>query len=321
MSGPNINLKKEQLLFKEGEASDGMYLIRKGEIVVYLEKNGNEVKLATLSAGAMLGEMSFFDKKPRSASAKALSEAEVTKISNEDFTKLLKQVPKWFVSLMTSLSTRLRETNERVQGLEAKMKGAANPIQDLARFLNVLQLIWHRDGVKDGKVWNLAKSSALRECERILNYDVATINKYFSTLEEGRTIQQRKDQYNADVLSIPHRATIEKLAEFIAAFTKTIPDGKAVPQEVVKILEFLNKVAQTQAYDSVSIAFEDVMNEAFKANAKTTGWNDLLAFIKTPVDGFSLVKVSKGIGFKVSKKDLPGIIDYYRVLVAASKQK
>ena len=321
MSGPNINLKKEQLLFKEGEPSDGMYLIRKGEIVVYLEKNGNEVKLATLSAGAMLGEMAFFDKKPRSASAKALSDSEVTKISNEDFTKLLKQVPKWFVSLMTSLSTRLRETNERVQGLEAKMKAGSHPVQDLVRFLNVLQLLWHRDGIKDGKLWNLTKASTFKECERILGCDVAACQKYFAILEEGRIIQQRKDQYKADVVSIAHRAILEKLTEFISAFAKAVPDCNALPPDTVKILDCLNKVTQAQAYDSVNIAFEDVTNEALKNKVKTDGWNELLPLLKTPLEGLSIVKVSKGVGFKVTKKELPGIIDLYRVLVAVGQQK
>ena len=76
MAGKNKILKKGQVLFKEGAESDGMYVIRKGQILIYLEKGEVEVKLATITAGAMLGEMALFDKKPRSASAKAIEECE-----------------------------------------------------------------------------------------------------------------------------------------------------------------------------------------------------------------------------------------------------
>jgi len=65
-------LKKGDVLFREGDPSDAMYVIKKGRIGILKNKGSSEVTLAELVPGEMLGEMAFFDNKPRSASAKAV---------------------------------------------------------------------------------------------------------------------------------------------------------------------------------------------------------------------------------------------------------
>ena len=84
MAGNVKSIKAGAVLFRAGDPADGMYLVRKGELMVYLEQNGTEVKLANVGAGNMIGEMAFFDKKPRSASVKANEDTEITIITNAD---------------------------------------------------------------------------------------------------------------------------------------------------------------------------------------------------------------------------------------------
>ncbi|MCX6126006.1 MAG: cyclic nucleotide-binding domain-containing protein, partial [Proteobacteria bacterium] len=147
MAGANKILKAGQMVFKAGEAADGMYLVRKGELVVFLEQDGKQVVLAKIGEGAMIGEMALFDRQPRSASVKASTESEVTLISLDDFGKLMKQIPKWFVGLMTTLSGRLRTTNDRLRLVEAAAKNAAtgpspSPSEPLTRpFYNLMRMV------------------------------------------------------------------------------------------------------------------------------------------------------------------------------------
>jgi CRP/FNR family cyclic AMP-dependent transcriptional regulator len=70
-------LKKGEILFREGDPSDAMYVIKKGRIAITKAKGTKEIVLAELVPGEMLGEMAFFDDKPRSAGAKASVDAEV----------------------------------------------------------------------------------------------------------------------------------------------------------------------------------------------------------------------------------------------------
>jgi CRP/FNR family transcriptional regulator, cyclic AMP receptor protein len=185
VAGSNIVYKEGQVVFKQGEPADGMYLIRKGELKVYLEKDGNEVQLASVGSGGMIGEMAFFDQKPRSASVKATKEAEVTKITPDDFAKLMKQIPKWFVSIMSSLSTRLRETNERLQKVENKQAGAKSPYEDVQKILHVLNLLM-KDATKEGKYWALNRN----ETEDLLT-KIFFLQKTFVTTMFDAMIEQK----------------------------------------------------------------------------------------------------------------------------------
>ena len=71
MSGVSKKLEKGQLLFREGDPSDAMYVIKKGKITITKTKGDSEVELASMGPGQMFGEMAFFDQKPRSANARA----------------------------------------------------------------------------------------------------------------------------------------------------------------------------------------------------------------------------------------------------------
>ncbi len=63
MPGKNVLLQPGQLLFTEGDPSNGMYLVRKGDFDIFMHKDGSDVVLAKVGPGSMVGEMAFFDKK------------------------------------------------------------------------------------------------------------------------------------------------------------------------------------------------------------------------------------------------------------------
>ena len=125
MAGQVRILKEGEILFRSGERADSMYIVRRGALKVYFLKGNEEVQLALLNDGSIVGEMAFFDQKPRSAHVKALTQTEITEITRADFDKLLTQIPKWLVTMLQSLSGRLRTTNEKLAALEKSQEGAS----------------------------------------------------------------------------------------------------------------------------------------------------------------------------------------------------
>ena len=97
MAGKNKRFPAGKVLFRQGDKASSMYLIRKGKLTVYLEQDKKDLVLAHLEPGSIVGEMAFFDDKPRSASVKTAEVTDVTEIGKGDFDKLLTQVPKWMV--------------------------------------------------------------------------------------------------------------------------------------------------------------------------------------------------------------------------------
>ena len=83
--------KAGEALFVEGDASDGLYLIRKGSVMVSRTIGGRDVVLSYVSAGNYVGEMALMMDAPRSATVKAAVPAEAIVLLAKQVTELLAQ--------------------------------------------------------------------------------------------------------------------------------------------------------------------------------------------------------------------------------------
>ncbi len=319
MSGKNTILKPGDLLFRVGDSSDGMYLIRKGQILVYLDKGGTEIPLATIGPGSMLGEMALFDKKPRSASARALDEVEVTKISNDEFNKIMTQIPKWFVTLMSTLSSRLRDTNERLQDIEAKYKGNLNPIEELIKTLHVLQLLYYKLGVKEVKSWGIERDVAEREVALILNKEKEKVTPIVDAITQGGLINLGKNSYKKDMLNIQNRGDLERFIEFSSKLRKKNGAMKFLPQEFVDILDLLSKQAKAGAYDNFAIDYRNLEEEGKKKGYVVSRWSEIAPMLAEIDDAIAVSKNGKDLNFKVQKKTIDTVLQHAKILRAISR--
>src|SRR3972149_187015 len=65
-------LKKGEVLFREGDKGDELYLIREGTVVISKPVVGRaEQVLGRMGPGGFFGEVSLFDRAPRSATGQA----------------------------------------------------------------------------------------------------------------------------------------------------------------------------------------------------------------------------------------------------------
>lgn len=82
-------LKKDEILFKEGDVERTMYVIFSGEIMIH--KAGKSI--AVRGSGEYIGEMALIESMPRAASAKAIADAVLLEISDHDFQDQLLSEP------------------------------------------------------------------------------------------------------------------------------------------------------------------------------------------------------------------------------------
>lgn len=321
MAGTNRILKAGQLLFKAGDKSDGMYLIRKGELQVFLEQNGHETLLAKIGPGGLIGEMALFDNSVRSASVKAISDCEVTHISSNDFAKLMRQIPKWFVSLMSALSGRLRATNERLQKLENSQNGGslgAN-IHTLTRQLNLLLLVWAKDGTKDGKDQVVAKKLVEQILIETFAEDVERVSKIFEILSEHKIIGMRYDQHKQLVLFANNRSLLQQSPRFLQQFHKAHRDIACLPDSALQLLRLLEQMMNAAPYESLTIPLRDLEKEGAIAGLATETWASDLGFFKNAWDEVKTVKASSGLGLKTTKKDISHFVRLNELLASFHK--
>jgi EAL domain-containing protein (putative c-di-GMP-specific phosphodiesterase class I) len=78
-----IALPAGSLLFAEGEPGSAAYLVKSGLIEVFLVRDDCEVILASRGPGEIVGEMAILDSRPRSASARVVTDCELVLVSAE----------------------------------------------------------------------------------------------------------------------------------------------------------------------------------------------------------------------------------------------
>lgn len=108
------NLKTNEILFNEGDFPDNMYIVRNGQISIFNSKNGVENQLAIVGPGELIGELAMFDKKPRSASAKALSDSSVVILPYPQLEKQMETLPDWVKIIMKTMGEKLRIANQKL---------------------------------------------------------------------------------------------------------------------------------------------------------------------------------------------------------------
>jgi CRP/FNR family transcriptional regulator, cyclic AMP receptor protein len=115
---PVVEVKAGKLFFNENETGSGMFLLEKGRVCIFRQRDNKEYILAELGEGDCFGEMEMLDLMPRSATVRAISDYTAVHISYTAFHKLFKQNPQEFGLLMMNLarelSRRLMSSNGRV---------------------------------------------------------------------------------------------------------------------------------------------------------------------------------------------------------------
>jgi len=108
------------VLYKEGEPGNfiGLVLSGKLEVKKQTEFKGNQIIIALLTKGAMVGELSMFDKRRRSATVEAVEDTSLIIFKSASMESLMQQHPytgiKILKGLIRILSLRLRKATERL---------------------------------------------------------------------------------------------------------------------------------------------------------------------------------------------------------------
>ncbi len=108
-----------ETLFAEGDAPDGLYLIRRGSVMVSRTLAGREVVLSYLSAGNYVGEMALLTESPRSATVRAAVTTEAIVLDASVFKRVLARNPRWREEMEARFLDRLR--------VNAAMEAAPDP--------------------------------------------------------------------------------------------------------------------------------------------------------------------------------------------------
>ncbi len=97
-------------IYQVGDTAHEFYLILSGVVLVYLESESGPQTIAELRASEYLGEISCLQGERRAANAIVTESCRVLVIPEAEAERAIALLPRWFVTLVESLMTRLSGT-------------------------------------------------------------------------------------------------------------------------------------------------------------------------------------------------------------------
>ncbi len=108
--------KPGDYIFFEGDIDFHLYIVQQGQVKIFTKSDaGKQIDIATVLEGETFGEFALLDRRPRSASAQALTECVLIKVSENGYEQLLDQLPVWASSMLISFTQRIKNMNEKLR--------------------------------------------------------------------------------------------------------------------------------------------------------------------------------------------------------------
>ena len=143
-----VSLAPGEVLFRESDSADAMFLIESGVLAVVLEVEGaGRSELRRLGAGQFLGEMALYRSELRTATVEAVGEVKLWRLTTEKLREVEGQHPQLAIALHRHVASLL---SERVRYSNMELK---EPLARLAHALRGLATSdfsgtgWDRSGV------------------------------------------------------------------------------------------------------------------------------------------------------------------------------
>ena len=103
-----------ELLFREGEIGDSVYVIISGQAEVAIERLPQRLVLAEIGPDDVIGEIAVLCDLPRTATVRALTNLETLIIPRDVFYRLVTDTPTVGVDFMRLMASRFKRTLDRL---------------------------------------------------------------------------------------------------------------------------------------------------------------------------------------------------------------
>lgn len=119
-----------ELLFRRGDAEDGLYVVMSGWLRVFSDSTSEDAPkiLVELGRGEFVGEMALITGAPRSANVGAVRDCELVRLSREGFERLIEQFPRTMLRMLRALVHRMQTASQRPRHATAFRTIAVIPI-------------------------------------------------------------------------------------------------------------------------------------------------------------------------------------------------
>lgn len=284
------HLKKGDALMKEGETSNSMYWVQSGTLRLFKKKGSGFIELGVVHSGEVVGEMSFLDNQPRSASVEALQPCDIVEIPRGKFDEFINAQPSWMKSLVHTLVKRLRATNNRVRELENSStvytkddSGRTTKVHEFLSTNEVMRLCSglilafsrHSEKTSDGS-FKIKSGWFQFYASQVNGVQLAKVQVFTDVMHEVKIIRIEK---TPDVVSL-HAINLDLLEKFMffCHDENSKTDDKKLPitERGVAILNAVDEFCDHKSVPAGTETFTVNLTDVYQKAAMT--WNKKIPF-------------------------------------------
>jgi CRP/FNR family cyclic AMP-dependent transcriptional regulator len=109
-------LEPGEILFRAGEPGESLYIVRSGEVELFIRDNaGQKILLTIACSNQIFGELALLDRGPRTATAMALGETMLLVLDREDLLLLFQRTPAAALRLLAGMGHMTRQADELIR--------------------------------------------------------------------------------------------------------------------------------------------------------------------------------------------------------------
>jgi CRP/FNR family cyclic AMP-dependent transcriptional regulator len=323
MSGTR-KIERDHYLFREGDAPDAMYVVKSGKFNVVKTKQNSEVVLAEIGPGAMVGEMAFFDDKPRSASVRATKDSEVITLPYKALRAQFSTMPEWSKAIMRTVNDHLRTANKRIKEIERTTADEAEvfPPHQTNKLISILSLVGNKYGkaAEDGLI---LPGGVLRNYTiQIFQEPTHKMQKLMSALSDLKMMKiedmgegrQRICIFKPEILF----GFVEWYNEWLFKQEK---DRILIKEEELKllnaVLHFARKTTKNEK-GILKLNLTEMQNESMRELGYFVKLEELLPLVEKKLMGEQLMENS-GIFSQVPIEEIEKVVPFWSIVYALRK--
>ncbi|PIS11360.1 MAG: porin [Bdellovibrio sp. CG10_big_fil_rev_8_21_14_0_10_47_8] len=326
-NGPK-KIERDHYLFREGDPPDSMYVVKSGKFAVVKTKQTSEIVLAEIGPGAMVGEMAFFDNKPRSASVKALKDSEVIALPYKALHAQFQSFPEWCKAIMRTVNDHLRNANQRIKQLERnETDDDLFPPHTMNKLVAILNFVGHRYGKPSEDKKSLTINGYLLRNYTIQIFQEAAhkMQKLLETLEGLKMVK-------IEDLGEGRQQIINHQPDFLFSFVdwhnewlfKKESDRTLIKENELKLLTGLLHFAKQLTENDkgmVALNLTQVQNDSMKEIGFVIKPEETLCLVEKKLIGDHTIGDDKQIMSSFSPDELDKVTPYWQIIYALGKVK
>ncbi len=325
-SGPK-KIERDHYLFREGDPPDAMYVIKSGKFAVVKTKQTSEIVLAEIGPGAMVGEMAFFDNKPRSASVKALKDSEVIALPYKALHAQFQNFPEWCKAIMRTVNDHLRNANQRIKQLEKNEASDDElfPPHTITKLVSILNLVAAKYGKQSEEDKGLVVNGAL-----LRNYTIQVFQEATHKMQKLMNVLMELQLMKVEDIGEGRQKIVIFKPDFLFAFTewyndwlfKKESDRIVIKEEEIKLLKgVLHFAKMTEPNDKSlrKVSLTGIQNDSMKELGYLIKTEEINPLVEKKLVSEPLMEEGGGLTITVQTEELEKITPFWEIIYTLGK--